>query len=241
MNWAGKDGLRQWKKLKFLTLAVAVLLTGCGTPGRGNFPKPTDYVLFEQMEILGRYPGLLLTGENLSTQVRKCIPTMPFSASSVSNIAGKLPLPRAQVSILSHASSASSFMVMQDTGVCIRTSERDFPVFAAEALLQTANPTGPSPDVVEGWNRQIVKKIAQTGIAKVAYQFANGNAFVATYWVGEKPPKSTIQYNSNLRKKGEWESESLDFRFSHPDITSFSTTERDGQKQKVNLLDHRLR
>lgn len=227
--------------MNYAVVVVAVLLTGCGIAGRANFPKPTDYVLFEQMEILGQFPRVFLTGENLGTQVRKCIPTMPYSASSVTSMASKLPLPTNQVSVLSHASSASSFMVIRDMGVCIKSSEKDYPVFAAEALLGTANPTGPSPDVIEGWNRQIVKKIAEAGIAKVAYQFANGNALVATYWVGEKPPKTTIQYNGNLKKAGEWESDSLDFRFSHPDVKSFSTTERDGQKQKINLLDHRLR
>jgi hypothetical protein len=121
----------------------------------------------------------------------------------------------------------------------LRKSSEQFPIFAAEAFYETANPRGVPPDVAEGWYKQIAFLMAARGAVKVAYVFEKGNAIVVDYWV--EPRKSyQLQYSGSFRKQGSWESENIDFRFSYPSMSSVGETKRGGATVKENLLSHRL-
>lgn len=210
----------------------AVLITGCATPPQKVFPPPTDYVPIERVQIASRFDTVEVTAATLGLEVNKCVPQLNGDSPSIQKHLKAFP--NRNIMGFGHMSSANNFVLRQTTAVCLQKSSEKHPIFAAEVFLNTANPKGVPPDVVDDWYKQIALGIATKGVAKVAYVFANGNANTVSYWV-ETPHDIDLYYSSTFKKAGTWEKEKYDAQFSHPSMTGFSET----KGRKAYLLAHR--
>lgn len=197
---------------------------------------PADYVPIEKAQIASRFMTISITRENLAAEASKCIPQLNGDSETIKKAANNVPIQN--VVGFSHLSSANLFLTRYTTAICLQKSSARFPIFAAEAFLETVNPKGVPPDVVDGWYKQIALLIATKGIAKVAYVYGNGNAFAVSYWV-EPTSAFGLYYSSTFNKAGTWETGTFDARFSHPAMTSVSETQRSGVSQKTYPLAHR--
>lgn len=215
----------------------AAFVTGCAVQPQKVFPPPADYVPIGKVQIESRFVTVEVTKETLGIEANKCV--RPLNSNSQSIQKQLKDFPNKNMVIFGHASSANRFLLHQTTAVCLQKSSEKFPIFAAEAFFDTTNPKGVPPDVVDGWYKQIALLIATKGVAKVAYVFANGNAFSVSYWV-EPPSESGLYYSSTFKKAGTWETEKLDAQFTHPTLTSLSETKRSNSFQKSNPLAHRF-
>jgi hypothetical protein len=215
---------------------VAATLAGCAAPHRAAVPPPTDYVPIDRLEISSQFPTVELTRETLAAAINQCVPQVKVDSSGSRSALSQFP--SNNVVLIGHLSSANQFWVNKTTGFCLRTSSAKFPILAGEAFIETVNPKGVPPDVTDGWYRQIALRMASRGSAKVAYVFENGNAFVVDYWM-ESNRGATLRYSSALRKAGTWETETIDFRFTHPALSAVSETKRGNEWAKPNLLAHR--
>ena len=101
-----------------------------------------------------------------------------------------------------------------------------------------STPAGVPPEVLDVWYKKIANLIAARGMATVAYETNDGNAFVANYWV-EESPMFGLYYSSELWKAGEWETDDVDAHFLHPKMESVTVTKRSGRRKKMDLLSHR--
>lgn len=216
---------------------MVVFLAGCATsPTQKAFPPPVDYVPIDKVQITSRFDTVEVTPANLAIEARKCVPQLGADSQGIKKTIQEFPS-RASVG-LGHASSANLFLLNQTTAICLQRSSAKFPIFAAEAFIDTINPQGVPPDVVDDWYKQIALQIATKGMAKVAYAFDNGNAFIATYWV-EMNQSIALSYSNIFKKAGAWETEKIDFKFTHPTLTSVSEVKRSRLSQKAQPLMHR--
>ncbi|MFN3738844.1 hypothetical protein [Hydrogenophaga sp.] len=213
-------------------------LTGCANPPRKIFPPPTDYVKRDDIRIEDQFVLVKLDAKNLGEEAVKCVSSAEAGSALLQKLATSLPLPPGRMTTFFHAGSASTFMVYRDSATCIRQSEDRYPILAAEAFRDTVTPKGPQPDVTVDWNRKIARKLALSGMVRVAYVMTNGNAFLANYWVEEELPRTTLRYSKAFRKAGEWENEAVDFRFSHPNIQSVEVVTRSEQHKRWNLIQN---
>jgi len=197
---------------------------------------PSDFVPIGKVQIASRFITVDVTRETLGIEANKCIPQLNDDSQNIKKEVNDFP--NKNIVGLSHASSANMFLMRQTKAVCLQRSSEQFPIFAAEALLETVNPKGVPPDVVDGWYKQIALLIATKGVAKVAYVYANGNANVVSYWV-ETTPAFGLYYSSTFNKVGTWETETFDAQFSHPSMSSISETKRSGLSQKSYPMAHR--
>lgn len=227
--------------LRWCTYLVGLLglcLGGCvTTSSSSSFAPPTDYVPLDQIRIANRFEVTEINAANIGVAAYRCVPQLSAASKNVSDTGAKLPLPRGMVRSLSHLSSANSFMIVGSQAICIHQSAAHYPIFAAEAFSDTINPSSVPPTVTDGWYAQIARRMAEAGRVTVAYVFPNGNADIASYWV-EGSNKNAIHYAREFKKAGTWESGSYDFRFSHPSLTTITSTKR-GQSQvmiKTNLI-----
>lgn len=218
---------------------LAAFLAGCTDLPEKSFSPPNDYVPINQIQIASRFVTVEVTRETLGLEVNKCIPSLDADSQSVRDHLQKFPNNDATIGIR-HASSSRLFLLHKTTAICLEQSTALLPIFAAEALLETANPIGVPPDVTDGWYKKIALLIATQGVAKVAYVYKNGNAFKVSYWVNTTPPFG-LSYSSEFKKSGTWETEIFDARFSHPTMTSFTVTKRSGSEQKNYPLAHRIK
>lgn len=216
---------------------LGLVLGGCVTTSSApsNFAPPTDYVPLDQIQISARFQVVEVNAANLGVEAYHCVPQLSAGSKSVMDTASKLPLPRGNVTALSHLSSASSFVISGSQAICIHQSAARYPIFAAEAFSETVNPSGVPPTVTDGWYAQIARRMAEAGRVTVAYVFPNGNAEIANYWV-ESPNKNAIRYAREFKKAGTWETGTYDFRFSHASLSGVAATKRGQQMSKVNLL-----
>lgn len=224
--------------LKYFPVAcVVTVLVGCATQPQKVFPPPTDYVPIGKVQISSKFQTIALKRETLAAEINKCVPQISVSSEKMNQELSKFP--GTNIVLHGHVSSANQFWVNKTMGMCLQRSSERFPILAAEAFLETVNPVGVPPDVTDGWYKQIALVIATKGAAKVAYAFEKGNAFVVDYWV-DSSQGHKLQYSSSFRKAGNWESERLDLRLSHPSMSSVGETKRGSETAKVNLLSHRL-
>jgi len=136
-----------------------------------------------------------------------------------------------------HVDSGKAFVYYRDSGTCIAKSENLFPVFPIGAFTKTVNPNGLSAKTEKDWYRAIALTIAETGNAKVAYRFNNGNAMVAQYWTDSI---MELRYSNEFRKKGQWENEALHLTFSDPALTGIDSTKYNKKKKKFPVFRHLL-
>lgn len=217
---------------------VGLALGGCVTTSERQFAAPTDYVPMDQIQIQNRFDSVEVNAANLGVEANRCVPQLNSGSQAVVQNARKLPLPRGTMLALSHVSSSKTFFLSGSTGICISQSANHYPIFAGEAFLVTANPQGVPPGITEGWYADIARRIAEKGRATVAYVYPNGNAYVVNYWV-EAPNKDALQYASEFKKAGTWETGTYDYRFSNASISSMSVTRRNNVMSKPNLIEQR--
>jgi hypothetical protein len=211
--------------------------------------KPTILVLFagaflataplasaQEIQIKSKFDTVKLTKETYGTEVAKCIPTFSADSSFVKDHLKNFPFD----GFMTHTNSsvASVFVAHQTTGLCLKLSPGKYPIYAAEAFVETVNPEGPPEKVIDGWYKQIAALIARKGSAKIAYVFGNGNAFIANYSVESDRPYR-LSYSTQFNKAGAWENEKLDAKFTHASLSNISETKRDGQGVKPYVLLHR--
>lgn len=222
-------------QFKWAVLAsVFAFLAGCVTTS-ASFAPPTDYVKREDIQIADRFSPTELTDANASDAVLQCLPTMPRESAALTNIRAELPLKPGQAKIIGHASSASRFLITGNKGLCIRYSESNSPILAAQAFFNTIEPIGISPDILNDWHRQIAHKLALHGVVRVAYVFPNGNAFMTHYWANKGGP--ALGYSSTFHKAGQWEKDPIELKFTDPNLQSVNVVEHDGRRYKVNFLE----
>lgn len=230
---------------RFLTYLFAVLLCACTTPtpqvfapqNPQVFAPPTDYVPIKQVQIPSRFSTVEVTKENLGIEVNKCVPQLNLYSEGVRK--HLVSFPGKDLIGFGHVSSSKIFLLQRTTAICLQKSSEKFPIFASETFLDTINPQGVPPDVVEEWYRQIALLIATKGMARVAYVFKNGNASITSYWV-ENQSSFSLNYSRIFEKKGEWEKEGIDAEFIYPTMTSVSETKRSDMSKKHNPISHRI-
>lgn len=225
------------KKILVGCMAVlAVLLAGCVTTQPKQFAQPDDYVPLSNLHIESRFQSTQVTASNLAAEASHCVPQLLTSGSGVKDTASRLPLPAGTTISLGHVSSASQFQITRSTGICLRQSEARYTILAAEAFLETVNPVGVPPDVVDDWYKQIARKIAESGSVKVAYVYASGNAALVSYWLGSGPERHVLYYTQEFKKAGAWDEAGYGLIFRHANMASVSETKRNGIGKKSNLI-----
>lgn len=176
------------------------------------------------------YAVVAVTRENMESELKKCIPELVVNPG-IRNDIQNFPFPASTIKTFGHVNSAKKFVLHEAAGVCMQKSPQNFTVFAADEFIDTINPKGLSPDVVEGLYKKIAVLIATKGMAKIAYVFTNGNASIATYWV-ENSQDYALFYSHAFKKAGEWEGDTFDIKYSNPAMTSVSETKRAGLEKK---------
>jgi len=230
-----KDPMR-FSNLLALACLTALLL-GCGTHPKQTSAPPADSVPIDKVQIPGRFQTVELTRETYAEEVVRCVPLISETSERIFRNLDRFPT--SNITVFGHMYSANQFWINKTTGMCLRRSSEQFPIFAAEAFYETANPRGVPPDVADGWYKQIAFLMAARGKVKVAYVFEKGTACIVDYWT--EPRKAyQLQYSSSFRKEGAWESENIDLRFSYRSMSSVGETTRGGATVKGNLLSHRL-
>ncbi|WP_294770548.1 hypothetical protein [uncultured Rhodoferax sp.] len=218
-------------------LGSVMVLTGCETTQPRQFAPPTDYVPLDNLRIESRFNIVNVTPLNIGDEANKCVPQLNATSKSVQQLAAKLPLPAGTATGLGHASSAHQFLVRASSAMCLRQSEARHLILAADALVDTINPVGVPPDVLEDWNRQIALKMAQAGTVKVLYAFAGGGASAATYWFGTgQYDNTTLYYSQEFKKAGAWEPSAYGLVFQHSNMASISETKRNGVGRKGDFF-----
>lgn len=231
-------------RLYFVPLASAIFLSACIIQPGKPLP-PADAVPILKIKIPARFEPIELTADTLRSEVQKCVTTESPDASLPVNVTANFP-DDTVTHVFSHPGSASQFVLSGSTGLCLRKSVTGYPIFAAEAFINTISPIGIPADVQEGWNQKLATIIAIQGKARVAYVFNNGAGIVARYWVETRPFHVLHYVSEGFKKKEVLELESLDERFSHPALRGVSTTNRSvplskqpGANSKSRLLSHR--
>lgn len=221
------------KDLSKLIVLTTWVIGGCATAPPKTFPPPTDYVPLSRVQILDRYNKISLNPSNLREEIRKCVPQIGDESASIKGAMADFP--SRNVRGLGHISSSRRFLLKNTTGVCLEASSEKFPIFAAETFEETANPKGVPPDVTYRWYREIGFHIASKGVSKVAYVFASGNANIVSYWA--KANSAVLEYSSELKKVGTWETETLDARYAHPSLNAFEEFKRNNLSSRTFPFD----
>ena len=216
----------------FTMLLSVALIFGCAAPQQKKyFAPPSDYVPLDQIRIKPRFDTVLLTKENLAAEQKKCVPFIQANTESMDTAVREFPRNNATIAV-GHASSSKQFIYRGSTGLCLEFSANRYPIYAAEALIGTANPTGVPPDITDDWYMKIALNIAINGRAKVAYVTDKGTAFLVSYW-SDQTGGFALNYWSDFKKVGEWENTEVDYKFSNPALHGFSETKRGDAKKMV--------
>jgi hypothetical protein len=218
----------------FIAGTCTALLVACAAPANKTFAPPTDFVPNNQIVITSKFKLITISKDNFFYEANKCVQSYNPDATAVRKTLEKFP--SNDILGVGHVRSSKTFILYQTRGFCLERSAANFPIFAAEAIDKTVNPIGASPAITDNWYKQIAMLIATKGIAKIAYTFSNGNAFIATYWV-ESTKTTSLQYSSEFKKAGTWEKEVFDRKFSHPTATSVTETKRGDQLIKHVLFE----
>ena len=226
--------------MRFPAALMSVLIVqGCSVsqqprqftlPEAKYFAPPTDYVPVDEITIKSNFDTVSLTAENLRAEQKKCVPLLSSDSSKTSADVAKFP--SGSIIRVGHVSSSKQFIYRGTKGFCLEHSAAQFPIYAAEAFADTANPQGIPPDVMNTWYKQIALQIATSGQAKVVFVTTKGTAFLVSYW-GNKNGGFDLYYSSEFKKVGEWEDIKVDATFAHPSMRSLTVTERGKSGQMV--------
>ena len=190
----------------------------------------------DQIRIKPKFDSILLTKENLAIERSKCVP-FTFVQSNTRGLDDAVSeFPRKNVTVaVGHESSSKKFIYRGTTGLCLEFSANGYPIYAAETFIGTANPAGVPPDVTDGWYMKIARKIAINGRAKVVYVTRKGTAYLVSYWC-DQTGVFALNYWSEFKKVGEWESTEVDYKFSSPALLGLSQTVRGNSKKMVKTF-----
>lgn len=210
----------------------AAFMYGCASyEQKPQLAAPSDYVPIDQIRIKQRFDTVLLTKENLAAEQMKCVPFIQPNTERIKAQVREFPRNNETV-VVGHASSSKQFIYRGSKGLCLEYSANRYPIYAAETLIGTANPTGVPPDVTDDWYAKIARKIAIRGRAKVVYVTDKGTAFLASYW-SDQVAGFALHYWSEFKKVGEWENTEVDYTFSNPALSGFSETRQGAAKYMV--------
>ncbi|MFH2134822.1 MAG: hypothetical protein ABII81_06530 [Pseudomonadota bacterium] len=221
-----------------IAAVLSITLFGCATPKPRQFAAPTDYVPIDKIAIENRFDSVEVTHDNFAAEMKKCIPQLDGNSAHIKKALQNLPTKN--ILGFGHASSGNIFTIYKSTALCLHRSSNKYAILAAEAILETSNPSGIPQAVEMDWNKQIVKLIATKGRANVAYTFPNGNAFAVSYWV-LRGQDFMLQYSTTFKKAGTWEADKFDVKFSHPSMNSVSEVKRSGHPRKNFPIEHRMK
>jgi len=223
----------------FLACLAGLVCSSCVSTdaGQGTVTN-AQFVPGDRIQIQSRCDIREVNAANLGSEAHRCVPQLSATSKAVVEQAAKLPLPRGTVVSLSHIDAANFLVIAGSNSICLRQSTARYPIFAGEVFLGTVNPMGVPPDITDRWYAELAKRIAETGRTTAAYVFPNGNAYIASYWI-DPPLKTRLYYSSEFKKAGTWESGTYDFRFANQNLTSVSTTTRNGSKTKSNPIEGR--
>jgi hypothetical protein len=216
-------------KIESLKLTTLVLFAGA-------FLVAAPLASAQEIQIESKFDAVELTKETYGTEIKKCIPAIDADSSFIRDIIKDFPVNGFRK--IRNSEMPSVFVAHQRTAFCLKLTPGKHPIYATEAFIGTVSPGGPPEKVVEGWYRQIATLIAQKGSARIAYAFANGNAFIANYSVEADSPEKLL-YSAEFRKAGDWESEKLDTRFTHASLSTVTVSKWNDKEVKPFLLLHR--
>jgi hypothetical protein len=220
-------------------LGLIGLLAACATgPSQPVIPR-VGYVPIAQIVPISKFITTTLSRDNFDSVAKSCVPTWTDMGTKRVLSDWKLPLSRGTVQTSGHNGHASYLYITGSAGICIQTSDNKYPILANEVLYKTANPAGVPPSIEEEWYSRITKQIAVAGTATMIYQFANGNAQVANYWVDlNTTMPSRLNYWVEFKRVGQWSAKPTDIVVSHPAMSSFIIAKYGDQHSK-SLLGHR--
>jgi hypothetical protein len=219
------------------------LLWGCANDAPYH-PKrpPPDLVTLTDIEVPSKFVLEPVNAQNLASVIAPCIPWLASDAGFLNQARLKLPESKKTLLVYVHQRTGNLFVISDNQAYCVQQSASRYPVLAAEALIDTVNAVSSRADIIEGWHKQIAKRLATVGMVKVAYVYTeSGSAHVASYWLDSNMPRLGIKYSYVLRKKGEWEKELIDLQFSHPSVTGIMTTKRGADSLKIDPAEHRFK
>lgn len=189
----------------------------------------TDAIPLRTIKIQSHFDIVDITPTNFREILVQCIPQIGTTPNAIT-----FPPESVVNSSYSSASSSRIFLLKKSSGLCLYRSSTNFPIFAGDAFIATVNPVGVPDDVADRWNKQLATLVAQQGTARVAFIFNNGQASIVKYWINPSTPLE-LNYTSQQKSAGEWESQELDARFSDAALTSVSlanaNTKGEGKKK----------
>jgi hypothetical protein len=227
--------------LTCVLIALTVLL-GCTTA-----PKPLGYVPVEEINIPLRFAWKKIDEQTFKDEMKRCIPSQDDEA--VARAAQGFPKPVNTVSAYLNYLDARGYVINGSSSTCISYSTSKFPIWAAEMIEATANPTEVPANVMNDWNTLIARRLATDGHVNVAYVLKNGNAYFVMYsvkrttgsthikdatgkWVRHDAMAHVIQYPVEFKKAGEWLVDPDTLRLEHPSATGFKSFRRGGKYEK---------
>lgn len=183
----------------------------------------SDVVPVGNLQIQKRFDLVEVGPNNFKSVLLNCIPEFSRNIDAI-----QLPPPAVQHAIYKAGGVSRQFILKKTVGLCLRSSSANFPVFAAEAFLDTVKPQGVSEEVVEAWNMQIAALIARQGRANVAYQYGNHSALLVKYWVDAANPLP-IRYTTQYKAAGEWDRQVQEAVFADPALVAVASVNVNAQ------------
>jgi hypothetical protein len=226
----------------FWIVCSSLVLSGCATTGDDDKkPWEKQLVPLNRLVIADNFETVPLTATNARKLVSACFPGVEKIDSQVNKIIEDLPKSSSFFQLYGRLDYANVFAVSNHQGFCLQRSESHWPILATEALKATVNPVGPSPVLINDWNRQIVRRLATLGEVRVAYVFPLENrAILVNYWISFSFPRLALHYRHEERKSGHWEKEHFDLLFSNVQLRDVRAVRWGEDQIKTNLIGHRL-
>lgn len=224
-------------------VCACAFLAACAAPQAGG-GKREGGVALSQVLIQDQFRTNKITPDNLDSLYQECLGgalAAEVRARALADVA--LAGVRSFASVLSNTRRAGFFVIENDVGACVQETEAGYPVLAADVFVQSINPGGVAAPVLLEWQRKMALKLTQQGKIKVAYQYANGNASEARYWV-DKADKGYLFYESSFVKQSNFNPANYDFVFSDPGLDLVTTTAqmiRGVAQKKKSFIRHLTR
>lgn len=210
------------------SILFLILISGYST---GKQVEKEDSIPIGLIKIESNFNARKLTARNFHTELVDCLPALWLSPAALVEMKENLNTDDV-IHTLSNKKRSNQFIFQRSTGICLQYSANRFPIFAAEELFNTANPSGIPYHIEINWYKEIALHITINGKATVGYINKNGTAFIVSYWVNQIN-SYPLYYKSEFKKTGEWEHSNLDLRFSHPFFNGVSVVKRGSSLQSV--------
>jgi hypothetical protein len=236
--------LRTWRRLSptAIVLIALAVLNGCAsTQSTPNKPWDQHLVSIADLKIDDLTQTRAIAAENIAAQLSACFPSGDAHESQAKKIMADLEKSKQNVMLFGRLDHPQVFYIANMEGFCIQRSQAHWPILSGEMLKATVNPVGISASMANDWYRQIARRLATIGEAKVAYVFPLENrATIVTYWISFGFPRLSINYRTDEKKNGQWEREHLDLIFSDVSLRGINVVRWGNDMAKSNLLGHRL-